>query len=62
MREEDMDVDSHILISVDLPGLALGWAWEAGRSLAGHCHLPVSGGARAAMRRRRGISVPQLGG
>ena len=57
-----MDVDSPVLISVDLPGLALGWAWEAVRGLAGHCHLPVSGGARAAMRRRREISVPQLGG
>lgn len=57
-----MDVDSPVLSSVGLPGLALGWAWEAGRGLAGHCHLPVSGGARAAMTRCRGISVPHPGG
>lgn len=56
-----MDVDSPVLPSVDLPGLALGWAWEAGRGLAGHCHPPVSEGARAATTRRRGISVPHPG-
>lgn len=60
--EEEMDVDSPILSSVDLPGLALGWAWEAGRALAGHCHPPRSGGARAAVRRCRGVTVPHLGG